>query len=109
LAWTSPIAQERVDRERVLAEDHVADRFRGGGIGGLGLAGDRRERAGLAETDKALVGADADEEVGGRRHLADGDAERRREGDVEEEDLDVGDLELLRGGAGVSRAFEGRP
>ncbi len=52
---------------------------------------------------------DADEQVVGRGHLADGDAERRRERDVEEEDLDVGDLELLRGGPGFLEGPRGRP
>jgi hypothetical protein len=95
------LAQERVDRQRVLAGDHVADGLGRGDVRGLGFPGDGREGTRLADTDDALVGADADEDVVGRVHDADGDPERRREPDVEEIDLDVRDLELLGGGAGV--------
>jgi hypothetical protein len=101
------LAQEGVDRERVLAHDHVADGLGGRGVGRLGLARDRRERAGLAEADEALVGADADEEVGGRAHLPDGDAERSDEGQV----IDVISTSLMvilgapgrRSGSGAGR------
>src|SRR4030042_662790 len=70
--------------------------------------GDGGEGTGLAEADAPLIGPDADEQVVGRLHLADGDPEGGRERDVEEEDLDVGDLELLGGGAGILEGFRGQ-
>ncbi|MCK7477969.1 MAG: hypothetical protein M0C28_11470 [Candidatus Moduliflexus flocculans] len=76
-----------------------------------GLAGDRRERAGPRRGRRRPASVwTPDEDVVGRGHLADGDAEGRGEREVEEEDLDVRDLELLRGGAGVLEApWTGRP
>jgi hypothetical protein len=92
----------------VLADDHVADGLGRGDVRGLGLPGDGREGTRLADPDQALVGADAHEDIVGRLHLADGDAERSDEGQVIDVDLDVFDGHLGRAGASFGGSGAGQ-
>ena len=78
-----------------------AKRLGRGQVGSLGFAGDRGKGAGFAQPGQAGVRADADEDVVGRMHGADGDAERRVQGQVVDENIHPGDFDRGRFGPGL--------